>query len=63
MPKELGYYEVKMWAAEKATDEVIVYCDSDCCSERSWLRRMLMSFTAGEQIKWGRGNRHSWSWY
>ncbi|WNC87768.1 glycosyltransferase family A protein [Thermosynechococcus sp. QKsg1] len=51
VPKALGYYEVKMWAAEKATGEVIVYCDSDCCYERSWLQRMVMSFTANEQIQ------------
>ncbi|URR34344.1 glycosyltransferase family 2 protein [Thermosynechococcus sp. HN-54] len=51
VPKELSYYEVKMWAAKKATGEVIVYCDSDCCYERSWLRRMVTSFTADEQIR------------
>jgi glycosyltransferase involved in cell wall biosynthesis len=41
---DLNYYEAKMLGASLATAEVVVYYDSDCLYQASWLRSLLSSF-------------------
>lgn len=45
VPPGTGYYEAKMLGAKLATAEIIVYYDSDCIYEPTWLRTMLRSFS------------------
>ncbi|MGI0485713.1 glycosyltransferase family 2 protein [Pantanalinema rosaneae CENA516] len=62
-PPATGYYTAKMLGATWATGEIIVYFDSDCIYESSWLTQMLLPFTqdpainvvAGETRTRGRG--------
>jgi glycosyltransferase involved in cell wall biosynthesis len=44
-PPGTGYYASKMLGATLATGEIIVYYDSDCIYEPTWLRAMLTSFS------------------
>lgn len=43
-PEGTGYYDAKMLGARLATGEVVVFYDSDCLYETSWLYQMLSSF-------------------
>lgn len=62
-PPTTGYYQAKMLGAELSTGEVVVYCDSDCLYEPSWLRDLLtplaedatIQVVAGETRTRGRG--------
>ena len=40
-PAATGYYKAKMLGAELATGEIVIYCDSDCIYEPSWLHELL----------------------
>ncbi|KAM3097742.1 glycosyltransferase [Phormidesmis sp. 146-35] len=44
-PPGTGYYASKMLGATLATGDIIVYYDSDCIYEPTWLRTMLTSFS------------------
>ncbi len=46
----IDYYSAKMLGAELASGEIIVYCDSDCLYEQSWLRHLLSCFDSSGQI-------------
>ncbi|WP_448526243.1 glycosyltransferase family 2 protein [Parathermosynechococcus lividus] len=48
---DIGYYQAKMLGAQVATGEIVVYCDSDCWYEPTWLRIMVATFTQGEHIQ------------
>jgi glycosyltransferase involved in cell wall biosynthesis len=50
-PPGTGYYKAKMLGAQIATGDIIVYCDSDCIYEPTWLRTILTTFTQGEHIQ------------
>lgn len=50
-PGKMGYYEAKMLGAEMATGEAVVYTDSDCIYEPTWLQRILSSFIQGDNIQ------------
>ncbi|WP_421657275.1 glycosyltransferase [Leptothermofonsia sp. ETS-13] len=50
-PAGTGYYKAKMLGAQVATGDIIVYCDSDCIYEPTWLRTILTTFTQGEPIQ------------
>jgi glycosyltransferase involved in cell wall biosynthesis len=50
-PLGTSYYKAKMLGAELATGEVIVYCDSDCTYEPTWLRTILTTFNRGNPIQ------------
>jgi len=61
-PPATSYYQAKMLAAEQATGEIIVFCDSDCVYEAGWLGQILAPFrsagidiVAGETRTGGRG--------
>jgi GT2 family glycosyltransferase len=62
-PAETGYYGAKMLGAELATGEIVVYCDSDCIYEPTWLGNLLtplsqnpaIEVVAGETRTRGRG--------
>lgn len=43
-PSETTYYESKMLGLEWTTGEIIVYYDSDCIYESSWLMTLVSSF-------------------
>lgn len=47
-PVGTGYYKAKMLGAELATGDIVVYYDSDCLYESSWLRTILSSFGQGQ---------------
>lgn len=47
-PVGTGYYEAKMLGAEQSTGEIIVYYDSDCIYEPTWLRIILTPFQQPE---------------
>ncbi len=40
----LSYYEVKQFAAESATGEIVVYCDTDCVYSPRWLQALVEPF-------------------
>ncbi|MEC4896358.1 MAG: glycosyltransferase [Oscillatoria sp. PMC 1051.18] len=44
-PLEIDYYKAKIFGAEIATGEILVYCDSDCIYETHWLENLLTPFT------------------
>jgi glycosyltransferase involved in cell wall biosynthesis len=46
-----GYYKAKMLGAQLATAEIVVYFDSDCTYEPTWLRNILTAFTQSEDIQ------------
>lgn len=46
----IGYYEAKMLGASLATGNIIVYCDSDCIYEKSWLGNLLNSFSQSGDV-------------
>lgn len=50
-PAGTGYYQAKMLGAQLATGEIVVYADSDCIYEPSWLRTILTTFNQGSQIQ------------
>jgi len=51
VPAECDYYRVKMLGAERATGEVIVYCDCDCYYEPQWLENLLQPFGQNPKIQ------------
>ena len=50
-PAATGYYKAKMLGAGLATGEVVIYCDSDCIYEPSWLRDLLTPFSQNGAIE------------
>jgi hypothetical protein len=44
VPTGTAYYDQKMHGASLAETDVIVFCDSDCVYERSWLGSLLAPF-------------------
>lgn len=50
-PSGIGYYEAKMLGGEIATGELVVYTDSDCEYEPTWLQRILAGFIQGDNIQ------------
>lgn len=50
-PAGTGYYKAKMLGAERATGDIVVYYDSDCLYEPTWLRTILTPFTQSRQIE------------
>jgi len=50
-PSKIGYYQAKMPGANTVTDEIVVYCDSDCIYESNWLRNLLLPFTQNDEIQ------------
>jgi len=50
-PPGTGYYKAKMLGAHLATGDIIVYCDSDCIYEPSWMKTILTTFTQGDHIQ------------
>jgi glycosyltransferase involved in cell wall biosynthesis len=50
-PSGTTYYQAKMLGAELATGEVIVYYDSDCYYDSSWLHTLLTSFAERDEIQ------------
>ena len=50
-PMDADYYKVKMLGAQLATGTIVVYCDSDCTYEPSWLRTLLETFRQEDQIQ------------
>lgn len=49
IPK-IDYYEAKMAGASLVTGEVVIFCDSDCEYEPSWLIEILNTFNHDENI-------------
>ncbi|MBE9031133.1 glycosyltransferase family 2 protein [filamentous cyanobacterium LEGE 11480] len=47
-PPGITYYGAKMLGAEIATGDILVYYDSDCIYEPTWLRTILQSFANPE---------------
>lgn len=50
-PLGTDYYQAKMIGAIQASGDIIVYCDSDCIYEKSWLRNILAPFTLSKKIQ------------
>ncbi|MFP4298457.1 MAG: glycosyltransferase family 2 protein [Spirulinaceae cyanobacterium] len=50
VPESAGYYQAKMIGAKAATGEIVVYCDSDCIYEPSWLENLLRPFAQNPEI-------------
>ncbi len=50
VPESAGYYQAKMIGAKAATGEIVVYCDSDCIYEPSWLENLLRPFADNPEI-------------
>lgn len=50
-PAGTGYYEAKMLGAQLASGNILVYADSDCIYEPSWLRTILTTFAEHEHIQ------------
>jgi glycosyltransferase involved in cell wall biosynthesis len=46
----IRYYEAKMKGAELATGEIVIYCDSDCTYNPSWLNNILSKFAENSEI-------------
>ncbi|GAA6614619.1 glycosyltransferase [Scytonema sp. NUACC26] len=63
VPVNTNYYKAKMIGAALVTGEIVVYCDSDCIYEKTWLRNLITPFVmdrniqvvAGETTVRGRG--------
>ena len=51
VPEEVNYYQAKMLGAKAATGEVIVYGDSDCIYETTWLNNLLTTFNHNPYLK------------
>lgn len=51
VPADTGYYKAKMLGAAIATGEVVVYCDSDCIYEPTWLEQMLCPFAQQPEVQ------------
>ncbi|MBD2314467.1 glycosyltransferase family 2 protein [Desertifilum sp. FACHB-1129] len=50
-PLGTRYYQAKMLGAKLATGDIVVYYDSDCLYEPTWLQTMLKSFTQNPAIQ------------
>ncbi|MEC4803219.1 MAG: glycosyltransferase family A protein [Jaaginema sp. PMC 1079.18] len=50
VPDTASYYQAKMLGAEIATGEIVVYCDSDCLYEATWLENLLRPFSQNPDI-------------
>ncbi len=50
-PTAIDYYKAKMLGAELVTGQIVVYADSDCIYEPTWLQELLAPFVQSEQIQ------------
>ena len=50
-PQATSYYKVKMLGAQLATGDIVIYSDSDCIYEPTWLRNLLTPFIQDDTIK------------
>ncbi|NES98610.1 MAG: glycosyltransferase family 2 protein [Desertifilum sp. SIO1I2] len=50
-PLGTRYYQAKMLGAKLATGDIVVYYDSDCLYEPTWLETILKSFTQNPAIQ------------
>jgi glycosyltransferase involved in cell wall biosynthesis len=50
-PSETDYYQAKMIGVMQASGDIVVYCDSDCIYEKTWLRNILTPFKLSEKIQ------------
>lgn len=50
-PPGTSYYQSKMLGAKLVTGDIVVYYDSDCIYEPTWLRTILASFNAADSIE------------
>ncbi|WP_071517460.1 glycosyltransferase family A protein [Geitlerinema sp. PCC 9228] len=55
LERETTYYQAKNLLAEKATGEIVVFCDSDCVYNRQWLETILHTFANHPDIEIVRG--------
>lgn len=51
IPAGVGYYEAKMLGVSYVTGDIVIYADSDCVYESSWLGNMLSAFTQNPEVK------------
>lgn len=47
----INYYDQKMFGTERITGDIIVFADSDCIYEPSWLQNLLIPFIQDVDIK------------
>lgn len=47
----LNYYDQKIFGTERITGDIIVFADSDCTYESSWLQNLLIPFTQHKNVQ------------
>ncbi len=51
IPHDRGHYEAKMICLEEVRSDIVVFCDSDCILEPSWLGNLLRPFSLDPAIE------------